>query len=305
MKINCLFFCKNIKYIYVNWRYDMKIAITAESTIDMPKDLLEKFDIKTLPYSILLGEDLQEDGEGIADKIFEFVEKTKILPKTSAVNDEQYKVFFDKILKDYDAVVHIALSSELSSSCSNAQRVAESYSNVKVIDSLSLSTGIALQAIYARKLADQGCDLEEIVRKGEKRRSYVQASFILKRLDYLFKGGRCSRLQLFGSNLLKLRIQILVENGKMGPSNKFRGNMEKCIIEYVNTTLENFNNPDKENVFITYSSASQEIVEQIKQILINKGFENIYVTRASGTITSHCGEDCLGILYINDGGHEK
>ena len=283
----------------------MKIAITAESTIDMPKELLEKFDIKILPYSILLGDDLQEDGEGIAEKIFEFVEKNKILPKTSAVNDDQYKVFFDKVLKDYDAVIHIALSSELSSSCSNAQRVAQSYSNVKVIDSLSLSTGIALQAIYARKLADEGFGLEDIVKKVEKRIPYVQASFILKRLDYLFKGGRCSRLQLFGANLLKLRLQILVENGKMGPSNKFRGDMDKCILDYVNTTLENYNNPDKENVFITYYSANQEVLEKIKQILTDKGFENIYVTIASGTITSHCGEDCLGILYINDGGYEK
>lgn len=283
----------------------MKIAITAESTIDMPKELLEKFDIKILPYSILLGDDLQEDGEGIADKIFEFVEKNKVLPKTSAVNDDQYKVFFDKILRDYDAIIHVALSSELSSSCSNAQRVAQNYSNVKVIDSLSLSTGIALQAIYARKLADEGVELDEIVKKVEKRIPYVQASFVLKRLDYLFKGGRCSRLQLFGANLLKLRLQIIVENGKMGPSNKFRGNMDKCILDYVNTTLETYKNPDKENVFITYSSANQEVVEKVKEVLAYKGFENIYVTRASGTITSHCGEDCFGILYINDGGYEK
>jgi len=282
----------------------MKIAITAETTIDMPKELLEKFDIKTCPFSILLGDDLQLDGEGIADKIFEFVAKNGTLPKTSALNDEQYKEFFDETLKDYDAIIHIALSSGLSSSFSNARRVSEEYKNVKVIDSESLSTGIALLALYARKLANEGNTLEEIVEKVEKRRSSVQASFILKRLDYLFKGGRCSRLQLFGANLLKLRLQILVNGGKMEPAKKFRGNLDNCIMEYVQETLAEFNNPDYENIFITYSSAKEETVDKIEELLKQKGFKNIYRTRASGTITSHCGEDCLGILYINDGGEK-
>ena len=280
----------------------MKIAITAESTIDMPKELLEKFDIKTFPFSILLGEDMQLDGEGIADKIFDFVAKNKILPKTSAVNDMQYKEFFDEILKEYDAIVHVALGSQLSSSCQNAKRVAEGYSNIRVIDSQSLSTGIALQAIYARKLADQGLGIDAIVEKVTARTPNVQASFILKRLDYLYKGGRCSKLQLFGANLLKLRLQIVVQDGKMAPAEKFRGAMDKCIMEYCKKTLETFNNPDLENVFITYSSADERVVEEIKVLLKQRGFKNIYATRASGTITSHCGEDCLGILYINDGG---
>ena len=280
----------------------MKIAITAESTIDMPKDLLEKFGIKTLPYTILLGDDVELDGDGIADKIFEYVGKTKVLPKTSAINDMQYKEFFDEILKEYDGIVHLSLSSGLSSSCGNARRVSEEYDNVKVIDSQSLSTGIALLAIYASELANKGHDLNQIVELVKKRVPHVQASFILKRLDYLFKGGRCSRLQLFGANVLKLRLQILVNGGKMEPAGKFRGNMDNCIMEYVNTTLSTFNNPDYENVFITFSSASEEIVDRIRCVLRDKGFKNIFATRASGTITSHCGEDCLGILYINDGG---
>ena len=291
-----------VYHIIVTTEVNMKIAITAESTVDMPKELLEKFDIKTCPFSILLGEDLQQDGEGIADKIFEFVSRTKTLPKTSALNDAQYKEFFDEVLKDYDAIIHVSLSSSLSSSFSNARRVSEEYNNVKVIDSESLSTGIALLAIYARKLANEGFAVDEIVEKVTKRIPFVQASFILKRLDYLFKGGRCSRLQLFGANLLKLRLQIVVKNGKMGPEKKFRGNMDSCIMEYVDETLATFNNPDYENIFITYSSANEATVEKIREILKEQGFKNIFATRASGTITSHCGEDCLGILYINDGG---
>jgi DegV family protein with EDD domain len=283
----------------------MKIAISVESTNDLPKELLEKYDIKTSPFTILLGDDMMEDGDGIAEKIFDYVGKTKVLPKTSAINDEQYKEFFDKVLQEYDAIVHISLGSELSSACQNAKRTAQDYPNVRVVDSQSLSTGIALLAIYARQLADTGFSIDEIKEKTEARVPYVQASFILKRLDYLYKGGRCSRLQLFGANLLKLRLQIVVDNGKMAPAKKFRGSMDNCIMEYCKETLETYNNPDKDVVFITYSSADEAVLNKVKELLTEKGFKNIYTTRASGTITSHCGEDCLGILYINDGGNNK
>lgn len=281
----------------------MKIAITAESTIDLSKELLEKFDIKVVPFSIIMGDDVYTDGDGIADKIFNYVSTKKTLPKTSAVNDEQYKEFFDEVLKDYDGIIHLGLSGEMSSASQNAKRTAEGYSNVKVIDTQALSTGIALLAIYARSLANEGYGIEAIAEKIEKRKSAVQVSFILKQLDYLCKGGRCSRLQLFGANLLKLRIQILMKDGKLAPAEKFRGAMDKCTLEYCEKTLETFNNPDLENVFITYTSANEETLVKVRSLLKEKGFKNIYETRASGTITSHCGEDCLGILYLNDGGN--
>lgn len=278
----------------------MKIAISAESTIDMPKELLEKFDIKVVPFSILMGEDLVLDNEEVPKKIFEYVSKTKVLPKTSAVNEAQYSEHFDKLLKDYDAVVHISLSSEMSSAYSNAVNSAKTRKNVFVIDSLSLSTGIGLLALYAKKLADSGLSPEGIVEKVKTRVPNLQVSFVLNRLDYLYKGGRCSALAMFGANLLKLRPEILVKDGKMNFSKKFRGTYERVAENYVIDILETFKEPDLENVFLTYTTAPQALIEAIKNILHNRGFKNIYVTTAGGTITSHCGEECLGILYIND-----
>lgn len=282
---------------------NMKIAVTAESTVDLPKEILEKFDIQVVPFTILLGEEVMLDDENIPSKIFEYVEKNKVLPKTSAVNDEQYKEFFDKVLKNADAIIHVSLSSGFSSSYSNAKRVAENYPNVKVVDSQSLSTGIALLVLYAKKLVDEGYSFEDVYEKVNKRVASVQASFVLKRLDYLYKGGRCSFLKMFGANLLKLRPQIIVKDGKLVAGKKFRGTMDKCVMDYCNETLKEFSNPDLENVFITYSSAEEATLEKAKALLKEKGFKNIYLTKAQGTICSHCGEDCLGILYINDGGN--
>ena len=140
----------------------MKIQITAESTIDLPKELLEKYNIKTLPYSVYLGETLCYDGQISTSEIFEYVAKNKILPQTGAINEFQYTEFFEEHLKDNDAIIHFALSSEISSACSNAIKASQKLKNVFVVDTHSLSTGIALLAIKAKKMADEGYEPQKI-----------------------------------------------------------------------------------------------------------------------------------------------
>lgn len=279
----------------------MRIAISAESTIDMPKEMLKEYDIHTLPFTILLGNKSKLDGNIDPKEIFEYVLINKVLPKTSAVNEYQYEEHFKKILKKYDAIIHFSLSSEMSSAYFNACKVADNMNNVYVVDTRSLSTGIALQAIYASKLVKEGFEASEIVEKVKARIPYTQASFVLSRLDYLYKGGRCNAMQLLGSNLLKIHPQIIVSEGKMDAHKKFRGNMSSVVFKYVEATLEEFNNPDLEEVFITYTTANLDVISEIKNILVARGFKNIHITTAGATISSHCGEHCLGILYMNDG----
>jgi len=198
----------------------MKIVISTESTCDLSKELIEKNNISVIPYSVILGDDVVTDNADVPAKIFEYVETTKKLPKTSAINEQTYTEYFEGLLKDYDAVVHIALSSGLSCSCSNAEKAANNLKNVYVIDSKSLSTGIGLLVLYAKELATQNETPEKIVHKVKDRVPYVQASFVVDRLDYLFKGGRCNALSYFGANLLKIHPQIIVSEGKMSPAKK-------------------------------------------------------------------------------------
>lgn len=279
----------------------MKTVITAESTIDLPKELLEKYDIKTIPYMIILGDNEFKDGEIQPTEIFDFVDKNKILPKTSAINKEQYLDFFKKQLQSYDAVVHFCLSGGITSACQNAKDAAQELKNVYVVDTQSLSTGIALLAIYAKELADKGLDAPEIYEKVSARVPNVQASFVLKKLEYLYKGGRCSALAYFGANLMHIRPQIILKNGKMGVHRKYRGNMDKVVAQYCKDTLEEFNNPDLDVAFVTYTTATPEMVEAAKNAVKARGFKTIYETKAGATISSHCGENTLGILYLNDG----
>ena len=279
----------------------MKIAISTESTLDIPKELQKEYGISVIPFTVILGDRVAADGDITPEDIFAYVDETGILPKTSAVNEFQYDEYFSKLLKNHDAVIHISLSSAISSSCENAKKIASIMESVYVIDSQSLSSGIALLAIYARKLVNKGLSPEEIVDKVEKRVPYVQASFVINSLNYLYKGGRCSGLARFSAALFRIKPQIIVKDGKMSPQKKYHGKCEKCVDDYCRDTLEEFDNPDLSIAFVTHSHATPEMREIAYEYLKKRGFKTIYDTLAQATITSHCGPKTLGILFINDG----
>ena len=277
-----------------------KIAISLDSACDLSKELIEKYDFKVIPFGVNLGDKFFYDGEITPDEIFEYADNNKTLPKTNAVNEEAFKEHFAKILNDYDAIIHFDISSDMSSAYQNAVNASKNFKNVYVVDSRTLSTAISLEAIYAKKLTETMDDPAKIVELVKKRIPAVQASFIIERLDYLYKGGRCSGLALLGANLLKIRPEIEVLNGNMKNTEKFRGKMADCVTKYCRATLEKYNHPDKSVIFITHSVADKELVDAAKAVVSEYGFENVYETTAGCTVSSHCGKNTLGILYIND-----
>lgn len=280
---------------------DMKIALSSENTVDLSAELVQKCKLNTISFGLILGTEEKKGNEVKPQEIFDFVKETKILPKTSALNDFQYGEYFESLLKDNDYVIHICLSSKLTSSTSNAMRVSHEErfeGKVFVIDSMSLSTGSGLLVLYAHKLINSNKEVKEIVKLVQEKVTQVQASFIVERLDYLAKGGRCNMLQLLGANLLKIRPQLILKEGNIVLGKKYRGPMPKCVKDYVNDILNEFPNIDKENVFITYSSATPEMIEEARKILIENNFKNIYETTAGSIVSSHCGENTIGVLYL-------
>lgn len=285
----------------------MKITIACDSSADLSEELYKQNNIRVIPFPVMLGDKEYFDGVNLTTKmIFEHVSKTKELPKTSAISEEEYFEFFKKNQPKDGALIYICLSSKISSSFSHAEAATKRLNNVYAIDSLSLSSGIGVQVLYACRLRDKGETFENIIKKVEARRDSVQAGFITYKLDYLHKGGRCSSVQLLGANLLKIHPSIKLEGGKMIMDKKYMGKfltiMEKYFIDAINT----WNTPDNEVGFITFSSATDEMVKLAENITKeNTHFKNLYFTHASATITSHCGENTIGILYYNDGDHAE
>ena len=189
----------------------MKIAISLDSACDASEEVKNEYGFSVVPFGVTMGDRFFYDGEVDTLEIFAYADANKTLPKTNAVNEEQFNEHFKKLLETNDAVIHFDISSDMSSAYNNAVNSAKNFKNVYVIDSRTLSTGITLEAIYAKKLADKGLAPEEIVEKVKARIPAVQTSFVIERLDYLYRGGRCSGLALFGANLLKIRPEIEVK----------------------------------------------------------------------------------------------
>ncbi len=282
------------------------IRITADSSVDLSKELIEKNNIKIIPFNILMNDIEYKDGENINNQMIidNFIEN-KTLPKTSAINEVVYAEFFEKNLENEDdKIIHFSLSSQISSTFENAKRASENFDGrVFVVDGQSLSTGTGLLILYAIDLIKNGEDFETIIQKVQKRIPFVQASFIIDKLNFLHKGGRCSSIQLLGANIFQIRPSIEVHDGKMGMAEKYRGPYIKVVEKYVKDILNKFNNPDNTRCFVTYSTIEENVLNLVLETLKeNAHFKEVLVTSAGSTITSHCGPNTIGVLYINDGG---
>ena len=277
-----------------------KIKITCDSTCDLTQELYEKYDVAVMPLCVTLGEELHRDGVDIsAQGIFEYVAKTGTLPKTSAISVGEYEDFFRTFVEEGAAVIHINLSSELSACHQNARLAAEELSNVYVIDSRNLSSGSGHLVVAAAEMAAQGMEPADIAAELNAKKEKLDVSFVLQTLDYLKKGGRCSSIVALGANMLSLRPEISVTDGKMGVGKKYRGKMEKTILDYVKGRLANRDDVDTQRIFVTHSYVPQEIVEKVIALVKElHPFEEVIETKAGCTITSHCGPNCLGVLFF-------
>ncbi|MBQ9968200.1 MAG: DegV family protein [Oscillospiraceae bacterium] len=278
----------------------MKIKITSDSTCDLSPEQIAKHDIGILPLTVTMGDTNHLDGVDIkADDIYAHVAQGGGLPKTSANNIGQYQEAFETYLKEYDAVIHLNISSGFSSCYQNACLAAEDFENVYIIDSFNLSTGHGLLVMKAAELAESGMDAAAIVEVLRETAGRVDASFILDKLEYLKMGGRCSAAAALGANLLKLKPCIEVKDGKMGVGKKYRGAFEKCLKEYITDRLADREDLELDRIFITHSGVSEEWLKIAEETIRElQPFKEICITRAGCTVSSHCGPDTIGVLYI-------
>lgn len=281
----------------------MSIVITLDSTCDLPNDIISKYNFQIIPLHIVLGNTTYTDDVDIfPEQIYEFVNKTKTLPKTTAANEAEFIDFFGNLKKKYDAIIHISISSKLSASFNQAQLAAKKYSDVYVIDGGQLSTGTALLGLTAAEMVLQGKQAEEIVKHVTSLVPNVQTSFVVDSIEYLHKGGRCSMLALLGANILKIHPMLQTINGEIKVVAKFRGKMEKVLKDYFAELKKKYPKPKTDYIFVTYTDCSDEFIKMaIEYAKKEFGAKVVIDCLAHGTITCHCGKGTLGILFINDG----
>ena len=277
-----------------------KVLIISDSTSDLSPELIEKYGIKIIPLGVNVGGKEYTDGVDInPDMIYENYEKTGQLPKTAAVNIAAFSDAFEKYTNEGYSIVVFTISGDMSATQSNARIAASDFDNVYVVDTRNLSTGGGLLVLTAAELAEQGKSANEIADECTRLASCVDASFVIDSLEFLHKGGRCSALAALGANLLQLKPCITVKDGKMGVSKKYRGKFAAVLPLYVADRMGDASDINIDKVFVTHAGCEPEIIE----LCVNKVKEiapeaNVMITRAGCTVSSHCGRNTLGVLFI-------
>lgn len=280
------------------------IRIITDSTCDLSKGLIEKYNIRVIPLHVSFPGDDTEYLDGVninSEQIYDLATKLNVLPKTGAVNVVEFIKAFEEELAKGNEIFYVGIGSGLSSSYNNACIAREQFpdSKIVVLDGQNLSTGTGLIVIKAARLAKEGKSLEEIKEICEKAVPLVSAKFCIDRLDYLYKGGRCSGMAMIAAHALKIHPVAKVINNKLVVYKKPRGKYENAVEVQIDEFMHDLDNIDKSCVFITHSGRMDGIEKQIyDKISPYLDKENLFITEAGCTISSHCGPKTIGILYI-------
>ncbi len=277
-----------------------KILIASDSTTDLSPELIERYRVHILPLGVTLGDKYYTDGVDIdPDFIYQNYEETGRLPKTSAVNLADFEAFFAEHTADGGEVIFFTISEKMSSTYHNACLAAESFEGAYVVDTRNLSTGGGLLLVTAAEMAEAGKSAEEIVARCNELAPCVDASFIIDSLEFLYKGGRCSALAALGANLLNLKPCILVKDGAMGVGKKYRGKFGLVLPKYIEDRLGDASDVIPEHIFVTHAGCEPAVIEAcVERVRTIVPTAEIHITRAGCTISSHCGRNTLGVLFI-------
>ncbi|WP_316607978.1 DegV family protein [uncultured Ruminococcus sp.] len=281
-----------------------KVIITADISCDLNRELEQRYGVEVMPLHIVIGGNSYEDWVNITpEELYDIFYKTKELPHTTAVSVGEYAEFFKKYVDQGYDVVHLSLGSKLSVTHQSSVLASEEFpGRVYSVDTQNLSTGSGLLVIKACELRDQGKSAKEIYDEVNKMVPKAHASFVLDRLDFMHAGGRCSAVAMLGANLLSLKPSIEVHNndgGSMGVGKKYRGKYDKVLLQYMEDTIAKYDDIDPSRVFVTHAGANPEYVDGVVKAVKEKGiFKEIHITRASCTISSHCGPNTLGVLFM-------
>ena len=278
----------------------MKIRMTADSTCDLTPELIRKYNIGVVPLSVVIDSEVFHDGVDVTPRdIFRAAEAGQSV-RTAAVNTYEYREFFKSQLKDCDQLVHVCLGSGFSTCYSDAVEASREMDNVFVVDSRNLSTGSGLLVLEGLKMIREGAASgKDIAEALQGKTGLVNASFVVKTIDYLRRGGRCSGLEALGAKMLHIRPSIVVQDGKMHPGEKYRGRYEHYLKHYIADLLEHDNNIDFQRVFVVHSPSEEGLVRFAIDTVKSYGlFREVLEAMAGCTICTHCGPETLGLMFM-------
>ena len=278
-----------------------KIALTADSTCDLPKELQAKYKITTIPLTITMGSNSYRDGIDLKyTDLFAYFDRTKQLPKTSAPSPALYQEVFQRLTDQGYEIIHLSLDSEISSSYNNACFIAKDFPNIHVVDSKNICGSASLMLIKAAKMVEEGKDVDEIVAELERLVPLAHTSFVIDTLTYLYKGGRCSALAMLASSVLVVKPCIEMRDGIMSVGKKYRRPPKQLVKQYLTDMLAGIDYDKDEPIFLANTYYNEELADYAYSVLKDEsGFKDLLTGKAGSIISTHCGPNTIGLFFIS------
>ncbi|MCI8991841.1 MAG: DegV family protein [Eubacterium sp.] len=277
-----------------------KIVIAADSGADLSKELIKEFDIKVIPLTVIMDNKAYLDGSIPIERVYEYYNRTKRIPSTSAANVDQYAAFFKKLQEENpdSAIIYVAYSSNASATYQSAKIAVEGFENIYIVDSLSVSGGFAAVTIKAAEIVAASApdrDIEDIIKEIEGYVKAARTSFMPSTLEYLRAGGRVSNAAYLGASLLKIKPLISIENGYLIAAKKYRGPMKTVAEKYFREFVEN-NHLVKDVIYILSTvGLDPAILKNVTNIAKEMGFQKIRYTVCGCVISCHGGPGAIGV----------
>ena len=278
-----------------------KILITCDSTADLPKEMVKKYGIKVLPLNVTLGGNLYHDGVDVTpDDIFSFAAKRSMLPKTTEPTESETLRFFAPLVNQGYQIIHFTISSAMSQSYTNAEIVAKKLGNITVIDTGTASCGEGMIVLNAAQMLEEGHFFNEIIDSSNFMMGKVRATFVVDKMDFLYKGGRCSALAKLGATVFNIKPNIVVtKEGKLDVDKKYRGKFPEAVNKFLNEELGDGSSIDNDKFFLVHTGADEEILEmcekRIKSVVNPK---HLYTVKSGCTIASHLGPNVIILVFM-------
>ncbi len=280
------------------------ILVSCDSACDISPELRDQYGIQVTPMYIHEGEKTFRDGVDITpEDIYRTYDETGLLPQTSAVSPDEYDQFFRHYTDQGYAVVHIALSSGISSTCQNAMLASAELEDVYVLDSLALSCSGGLLAAQACRLRDAGMEASQVAQEIGRRIPLTSTSFIVGGLTYLAKGGRCSSVTALGANLLGIKPSVEMSGGTLAVGKKYRGKTGDCFEKFLREKLAlAAEESDGGSCCVYHAGIPEELFDRLVESTRSSGvFREVITARAGSIISSHCGPETIGFTYQKKG----
>lgn len=281
----------------------MSVAIVADSSSDIPKELAEKYNLSIVPLYVLFGNDTYKDEPNIIShkKFYDMIRESTVMPTTSQPTPGDFLEKYKELLKNHDSIINILISKKMSGAIASAELAKKELpdADITIIDSEMVHMPAGFLALKAAELALMGKSKEEILKVVDEYKKKITVLFIPSTLEYLKRGGRIGRSKALLASLLEIKPILTLNLGEVSPFKNTR-RWSQAKIELLSTMESMVKNPSSLHVFVGDSDMKEEGDEMAEKVKERFKIQEVIRGDIGCIVGSHIGPGTIDVTFYED-----